>query len=364
MTHRSIDLVMVTVIMLLLIVGLLMVFSSSFVAAEQEFGDAFYYFKRQLVWAVLGLAGMFFLSQVQYRHWKPLAKILLIITLAMLVLVIIPGIGIHVGGSRRWLGAGPLRIQPSEAAKLGLVIFFSSYFASRSEEVRRFWPVAPVFAGVLGAAFILVMRQPDLGTGIAIAGTLTVMLFLAGARMRHLLLIGAAAVPPLVWLIFSKGYRMRRILAFINPEADPLDSGFNIIQSLYALGSGHLFGVGYGASRQKFFYLPEQHTDFIYSILGEELGFIGAGLVIVLFLLFAWRGYRVALSAPDAFGCLLAAGITTMIGLQAAINIAVATGSVPVTGIPLPLVSYGGSSLLFTLLGVGILLNISKYVNR
>lgn len=360
--HRTVDLVIVAAVVLLLVFSVLMVFSASFFKAEQERLDRYFYLKRQLMWVVAGLATMFFMSQIQYWHWQRVARPLLILTVVLLLLVLIPGVGILVQGSRRWLGVGSLSFQPSEAAKLVLIMFWAAFFSRRSDDVRRFWPILPAFIGITGLVVGLVNAQPDLGTAVTLAAISVVMLFVAGARLRYLLLMGFAAVPLLAVLIYSKPERMRRIFAFLSPEDDPLGSGYHIIQSLYALGSGHLFGVGYGASRQKFYYLPEEHTDFIFSIIGEELGFLGAGAVLALFAVLGWRGYRVAASAPDTFGALMAAGLTSTIILQTIINIGVVTATLPVTGIPLPLVSYGGSSLLFTMAGIGILLNLSKYV--
>jgi len=278
----------------------------------------------------------------------------------LLVLVVIPGIGIVSHGSRRWLGFGPWQFQPSEAAKLALVVFLSWYFSEDRRRARDFLRGIIPFLGLLGLVCGLVMLQPDLGTAVALAGTGFALLFLAGCPLSRLLALGVAAVPVLAALIFSSDYRRQRFLSFLDPWKDPLGSGYHIIQGLYALGSGGLFGVGFTQSRQKFFYLPERHTDFIFAILGEELGFVGALFLLLLFALFAWRGYRVALTAPDAFGALLAAGVTTMIVLQVIVNVGVVTSTLPITGITLPFVSFGGSSLVFSLAGVGLLLNVSR----
>lgn len=360
--HRTADLIIIVAVVLLLAMSILMIFSASFFKAEQERGDRYHYLKRQLLWVGVGLVVMFGFAQIQYWHWRSIARPLLLITFLMLVLVLIPGIGIWADGSRRWLGVGPLAFQPSEAAKLVLVIFWAALFSQRKEDVEKFWPILPAFLGIVGGVAVLVIQQPDLGTTITIAATSVVMLFVAGVRFRYLAFLGALAAPALAWLVLSKGTRMRRIFAFLNPQDDPLGAGHQIIQSLYALGSGHLFGVGYGAGRQKFYYLPAEHTDFIFAIVGEELGFLGAGAILLLFIVIGWRGYRVAVNAPDSFGSLLGVGLVSMVVLQAAINIGVVTATLPVTGIPLPLISYGGSSLVFTLAGLGMLLNLSKYV--
>lgn len=359
--RRSIDLNLLAMVALLLCIGVLMVFSASFVRAQQQLGDPYYYLKRQILWLIVGTSAMVVVSQIQYWHWRNMSRLLLMATFITLVLVLLPGVGAEEGGGRRWISLGPVGFQPSEFAKLALVIYFAHYFSRSQPVIRRFWPVFGVFGSILGAVFALIMKQPDLGTAVTIGGTSLVLLFTAGARMGYVAGIGLSALPLVAYLIYSEPYRLRRLVAFMNPEADPLDSGYQIIQSLYALGSGSLFGVGFFEGRQKFFYLPAQHTDFIYAVLGEELGFVGGVAVILLFAAFAWRGYRIAVGAPDIFGCLLATGLTTMIVLQAIINMGVVTASMPVTGISLPFISYGGSSLVFTLVAVGILLNISKY---
>ncbi|HEY8450286.1 MAG TPA: putative lipid II flippase FtsW [Bacillota bacterium] len=359
--RRSVDLNLLTIVTLLLAVGVLMVFSSSFVRAQQSLGDPYYYLKRQVFWLLIGAAGMVTVMQIQYWHWRALARPLLLATVLALVLVLVPGIGEEAYGSRRWIGLGPIGFQPSEMAKLVLIIYFAHYFARSQPVIGRLVPVFVTFFGILGLVFGLIMLQPDLGTAVTIGGTSVVMLFVAGARIAHLVALGLSGVPLLAYLIFSEDYRRRRFFAFLEPEADPLGSGYHIIQSLYALGSGGLFGVGFFEGRQKFYYLPAQHTDFIYAVLGEELGFVGTLAVLILFAAFAWRGYRVAVAAPDVFGSLLATGLTTMIVLQGVINIGVVTASLPITGISLPFISYGGSSLVFSMVAVGILLNISKY---
>lgn len=354
------DPLILLVTVLLLTVGLLMVFSASFVRAGYG-GDPYYYLKRQAAWAALGLLGMLACSQIQYWQWRRLTRPLLLLLFALLVLVLIPGVGEEAGGARRWLGLGPLSFQPSEFAKLVLVLYWADLLADRPHDVRRFWPLAVPYLGVLGAVFGLIMLQPDLGTAVTLAGTGTLLLFAAGVPLRYLLGLGLAALPAVGLLIWLEPYRWRRIVAFLDPTADPLGAGYHIIQSLYAIGSGGLFGLGYAQSRQKYFYLPEQHTDFIFAVLAEELGFVGAAAVILLFAVYAWRGFRTAVAAPDTYAALLACGLTGAFALQAALNLGVVTSLLPVTGVPLPLISYGGSSLVFTLAGTGILLNISRY---
>jgi cell division protein FtsW len=243
-----------------------------------------------------------------------------------------------------------------------MVLFCSDSLTRNQERLTSFFKGLTPQLLILLLVFGLILKEPDLGTALAISGTVFVLLFTAGAKVSHLASLGLAGIVGIVSAIIMEPYRLRRLLAFSDPWADPLDTGYHIIQSLYAIGSGGLFGVGLGRSREKFLYLPEPHTDFIFAILGEELGFIGTVTVIILFFLFVWRGLKVAISAPDIFGSILAIGLTTMIVVQALMNIAVVTASMPVTGIPLPFISFGGSALIFTLAGVGILLNISRFV--
>lgn len=360
---KSPDFIIFFAVLALLAIGVVMVYSSSAVSAYVNFQDSFYFLKRQIVWVTLGLLAMVLTMNIDYHAWKKLAKPVMVVTLILLILVLVPGLGRVVNGARRWLGFGSLYMQPSEIAKLSMVLFCASSLALRQDKITSFVKGILPQLVVLLIVFGLILKEPDLGTALAIGGTVFVLLFTAGAKISHLVSLGIAGVSGIITAIIIEPYRMKRLLAFSDPWADPLDTGYHIIQSLYAIGSGGLFGVGLGRSREKFLYLPEPHTDFIFAILGEELGFIGTITVIILFFLFAWRGFKVAISAPDIFGSLMAAGLTTMIIMQALMNIAVVTASMPVTGIPLPFLSFGGSALIFTLSGVGILLNISRYVN-
>jgi len=278
--------------------------------------------------------------------------------------VLIPSLGSIEGGARRWLGVGPFSFEPSEFAKLALVLFVARLVSARADGAASFTRVGfPVLFWV-GVCFALVMRQPDLGTASIYLLTAFVMLFAAGARLEQLLIEAAVAIPAMLGFIYASPYRRERFLAFLHPWRDPQGTGYHIIQSLYALGSGGIVGLGLGQSRQKFGYLPAQHTDFIFSIIGEELGFIGAVTVLVLFLAFAYRGIRIAMRADDRFGFYLGTGITASIALQALINIGVVTSSWPVTGVPLPFISYGGTSLVITLFSVGLLASVSRGVRR
>lgn len=355
------DFILFALVLALLSVGIIMVFSSSAVAAAQDIGDPYYYLKRQLLWALLGLSGMVVVMNIDYARYKGYVDWFLLGSIVLLALV--PLIGYKSKGAVRSLGVGSLTFQPSELAKLAVVMYLSRNFS------RYLVRNQPVDKGIISALAVLgivaglIMTQPDLGTTVALAGTTIILMVAAGVRFIYLGLIALGGLAGVAALIYLAPYRMKRFLAFLDPWSDPLGGGFQVIQSLLALGSGGLFGLGLGASRQKFFYLPERHTDFIFAIIGEELGFLGALLVLLLFFGFLWRGYKIAITAPDSFGSLVAVGITSLIAFQALINLGVVTGSLPVTGITLPFISYGGSSLLFTLIGVGVLLNVSRYAN-
>ncbi|UOF89156.1 stage V sporulation protein E [Fodinisporobacter ferrooxydans] len=347
--------------LLLLIVGIVIVYSASAVMAAQKYGDAFYYVKRQLIFAGLGVVMMFVMLRFEYRKLEQYAKPMLLLCVLFLIAVLIPGVGQIRNGSRAWLGIGSFGIQPSEFAKLGMILFFSYYLARHQHRIQSFRTglLPPLF---LIVAFVgLIMLEPDLGQSAVLVGTGLLLVFAAGARVKHLLSLASLGIPVFVALIIVAPYRLKRIISFLDPWKYPLGEGYHIIQSFFAIGPGGLLGLGLGHSRQKFFYLPEPQTDFVFSILAEELGFIGAVTVLLLFLVLIWRGIRTAITAPDAFGTLLATGITGMIAVQVVINISVVTGSMPVTGITLPLISAGGSSLTLMLTGIGILLNISRY---
>lgn len=355
------DFVLFVAVLILLSIGIVMILSASEYSTLVHYNDSFYYFKRQLIFAVIGLGLMFMAMNFDYWKLRRYAPQMLIAAFVLLILVLIPQFGREAGGATRWIGIGSWGFQPSELAKLCIIVF-TAYSLSRHRDFARdsVKGVLPYLL-ILGTASAIILLQKDLGTVVALSGTVLIMLFAAGARVGVLGALGAGGVALVAAAIAHEPYRLQRLLAFLDPWEDPLDSGFHIIQSLYALGSGGLFGAGLGQGKQKYLYLPEQHTDFIFAVIGEELGFIGGVLIISLFIMFVWRGLRIALAAPDPFAGLLATGITVGIGLQAFINIGVVTGSLPVTGITLPFISFGGTSLIFTLLGVGILLNISKY---
>lgn len=355
------DIILIIVTLALLSIGLIMVYSASAIWADFKFHDSFFFAKRQLLFAGVGVVAMFFIMNIDYWTWRSWAKIGIIICFVLLVIVLIPGIGMERNGSRSWIGVGAFSIQPSEFTKLAMIAFLAKFLSENQKYITTIKKGLGPSLGIVFFAFGMIMLQPDLGTGTVMVGTCTVMIFVAGARIIHFMWLGLIGIAGFVVLVLSAPYRIKRITSFLDPWEDPLNSGFQIIQSLLAIGPGGLFGLGLGQSRQKFFYLPEPQTDFIFAILSEELGFIGGSFVILLFALLLWRGIRIAIGAPDLFGSFLAVGIISMVAIQVMINIGVVTGLIPVTGITLPLISYGGSSLTLMLMAIGVLLNVSRY---
>ncbi len=338
-----------------------MVYSASAVWADYRFGDSFYFAKRQMLFAGVGVLAMFFIMNIDYWSWRTWSKVILAVCFILLIAVLIPGIGTVRNGSRSWIGVGAFSIQPSEFMKFAMIIFLSRFLSVHQRRITSFKEGLLPCLILVFTAFGLIMLQPDLGTGAVMVGTCLLMIFVAGARIAHFVTLGIIGIIGFIGLIAAAPYRIKRITAFLDPWEDPLGSGFQIIQSLFAIGPGGLFGLGLGQSRQKFFYLPEPQTDFIFAIIAEELGFIGASFVLILFALLFWRGIRIALNAPDLYGTFLATGIISMIAIQVMINIGVVIGLIPVTGITLPFFSYGGSSLTLMLVAMGVLLNISRY---
>ncbi len=341
--------------------GLIMVFSASYISSLETRNDAFFFLRRQAFWVVLGMVGMFLAANFSYWKWRRLIPYMLIINFILLGALFIPGVGVEVYEATRWIALGGFTLQPSEFSKLVIVIFTAYYLSKKNINMTNFWQSSFIPLVVMGASVMLILAQPDLGTAVAIALVTGIVIFVAGMPVGQLLGMLLISLPMVGYLALSEPYRMRRIFSFLDPWADPLYSGYQIIQSLYALGPGGLFGVGLGRSRQKLYYLPEPQNDFIFAIIGEELGFIGAFTVMLLFFILIWRGLKTSIMAPDAFGSLLAAGLISIVGAQALINIGVVTGSIPVTGINLPFISAGGSSLFFTMFAMGILMNISRY---
>ena len=340
--------------------GLIMILSSSWVSAYEAGASPFTYFMRQLMWSFVGIACLIVAAVVDYRRWRSLSYFMMLAALVGLMLVLHPAFGTTAGGSSRWLSFGPIRFQPSELAKLALVLVGADICVRKG---RRLWTIKDVvvpFGIIAGIVGLLVMIQPDMGTTLILAGIAFTVLFVAGSRISVLGGIGVAGIGASVMLSMSKAYRRARLFSFTNPFKDPLNTGYQAVQSQIALGSGGLFGVGLGASRQKWLYVPNAHTDFIFSIIGEEVGLLGTFAVISLFALLAYAGVRIARRAPDKFGRIVAGAVTAWIVGQAVINMGAVTGLLPITGVPLPLVSFGGSSLVFTLTAIGILINIGR----
>jgi len=355
----SVDSWLFTVTLLLIFIGLVMVFSASAVMAKERYGSGYFFLLRQLGWAAAGILAMVMAMKIDYRRYKHPAVVfsLLGVTTLLLISVFFLDRAHH---THRWFHLGPLSFQPSEMAKPALILFLAFFLESRTKSMKD-WRNTVLPAAVPTLVFIaLIVFQPDLGTAIACAAITGCVLFVAGLDLRYLGYAFLASLLPLYFLIFHVAYRRARILAFLDPYSDPQGRGFHIIQSLIAVSTGGITGVGLMEGKQKLFYLPEPHTDFIFAVTAEELGLVGALVIVLLFAIFLWRGVRTALRTQDMFGRFLAVGITSMIVVQAFINISVVLGLMPTKGIPLPLVSYGGSSLLVTLACIGVLLNISK----
>jgi len=351
------------VAVVLLSAGVVMVYSASAIVAADRFQDPYFFLKKQLFWALLGAVAMLVAVRVDYRHLEKLMVPVLIVAAVLLVLVLVPPFGQAINGTRRWIRFGVVSFQPAELAKLALVIYLAAFVARRQEEltdVRR-GLLPPLL--VAGAFAALVFVQPDLGNCLTLIALTFGLLYLAGAPMRYLGWALAPAVPLLVIAIYAAPYRWRRMTAFWDPWSDARGSGFQIIQSWLAFGNGGLLGQGIGGSRQKLFYLPESHTDFIFAVVGEELGFVGATAFVALFAVLIWRGLRIGLRTSEPFGAYLALGITLLIATQVLVNLGVVTGLLPTKGLPLPFISFGGSALLMTMVSTGVLLNISQHAH-
>ncbi|HGJ67519.1 TPA: putative lipid II flippase FtsW [bacterium] len=355
------DKYLLIVVGLLLAIGILMVYSASNAYSREQNGDSLYYLKRHLIWCVLGVFLMFFAMIIpNYYFFERLAWLLLGLSAILLVLVYVPVIGVNINGSSRWIKIGGLTFQPVELTKLSIVIYIARFLNRKADDVKSFGhgilPVLLVVSVFLG----LIFAQPDLGSVILITLLVFLMLFIGGAKIWHLAAISSVGLIFMIFGIFCANYRIDRLFTFFNLWADPEGKGYHTIQSLYALGYGGIYGTGLGGSIQKLHYLPTPHTDSIFSVIGEELGFIGTTFVIILFMVVVWRGIVISLRTEDRFASLLAIGIACIIGFQAIINIGVATGSLPSKGITLPFISSGGSSLVTCLISIGMLLNISK----
>ncbi len=360
-THHGADSILRIALALLLLTGLVMVYSASAVFAMDEYGDSYYFLKRQALWCLIGLVVLLVAKSVDYRRLQGLTYPIMFLCFLLLMAVMVPALSQEAGGARRWLKLGPVAFQPSELAKFALVLFIAKSLVKRADHLKNFaYGYLPNLI-VLGFFFLPILFQPDFGTAMIIGAVTFTMLFVAGLRTKFLVYSGLALIPFIISAILSQGYRTRRILAFLDPWQDPSDAGFQAIQSFYAFGRGGTFGVGLGDSNQKLFYLPEAHTDFIFSVIGEELGFIGVMCITVLFALVIWRGFITAYRVKDDFGTHLAIGLTLLIGIQAFVNMGVATGLLPTKGLTLPFISLGGSSMVVSMLAMGVLLNISEH---
>ncbi|MBK8377403.1 MAG: putative lipid II flippase FtsW [Nitrospira sp.] len=355
-----VDPALLAVTLILALVGVVMVFSASAVVAGNRFHDPWYFLKRQLAWLGAGLLVMHLISKIDYTIWKKLAIPLLFGTTVLLMLVLVPSFGSVAKGARRWLHLGPLNIQPAELAKYAVAIYIAAYLTKKQDQITNFSRglLPPLI--VLGLLSGLVLLEPDLGTVVVMGLVVVTMLFLAGARIKHLGLLALCALPTVAALILGSPYRRRRVIEYLYGAKDPTGSGYQIHQSFLAFGSGGPFGVGLGEGKQKLFFLPEAHTDFVLALVGEELGLMGTVTIVLLFGLFVIKGFQIARRARNPFGRHLAMGITLLVGMQALVNAGVVTGLLPTKGLTLPFVSYGGSSLMANLFGVGILLNISR----
>ena len=362
-TVKSVDKQFLAIIYILLAFGLLMVFSASSpiaFASSATNHDSFYYLKKQLLWAVFGSVAMFITANYDYKKLKNWAVTIFAISIILLLLVLVPGIGRKINDARRWIYIGPINFQPSEVAKIATIIFFSYSLSINYKELSKF-TVFILYVGIIGVMALIIMMEPHFSCTMLIAVTACVMLFVAGANLWHFVALGACALPAIIMMVAMAPYRLARVTTFLDPFKDIQGEGWQIVQSLYAIGSGGLFGAGLGQSRQKYMNIPEPQNDFIFSILAEEFGLLGAILVALMFIFLIIRGIKIALNAPDLFGTLLATGIVSMIAIQAVVNIAVVTSSMPVTGMPLPFFSYGGTALAITMAEMGIVLNISRH---
>jgi cell division protein FtsW len=353
------DIILLLVTLILVTVGTAMIYSSSSIIALERFKDGQYFLKKQILFVFLGLISMVLMTKIPYTQLRKWAYPGMLLSLLLLAILLIPNVGIKRGGATRWLNMGVFSFQVTEMVKISMVVFLAHLLARKAHQLKKFSKGVLIPIVITSVVILLVLLEPDFGTAAIIAAILILMLCIAGSRITHILLLMAAFIPVGVLLILYKGYRVARLTAFLDPWKDASNTGFQIIQSLLSFGSGGTFGVGIGDGMQKLFYLPEPHTDFILSILAEESGFIGVTIVIVMFAIFAYRGFMIALKAPDLFGTLLAVGLTMVITLESFINIAGVMGLIPLKGLVLPFLSYGGTAFIMSMTAVGILLNIS-----
>lgn len=344
-------------LLIIILIGLVMIYSASSIWAEYKTGNQFYYLERQSLFLGVGLIGYIFASKIDHHFWKKHANIILICCLILLILVLIPGIGIVRGGARSWIGFGDFSIQPAEFMKIGLIIFTSKFLTNNKGILKKnkYFYLYMLFVGII---FGLILLQPDFGSGIIMVMSIVILLFVGEFQIKNIVIGIAIALVGLTVMILSAPYRLERIISFLDPWQDPLGSGFQIIQSLYAISPASLFGYGLFKSKQKYFYLPEPGNDFIFAIITEELGIVGGIFIIFLFAIVIFIGYKLARSVKDSFSCYISFGFTSLLMIQVFINIAVVIGLIPVTGVTLPFMSYGGSSLVISMFMMGIINNI------
>jgi len=352
------DFLLLFLVVFLVSFGLVMLFSASSPVAVYKFNNAWYYLQRQGMFVGVGLVAMLVCMALPYSFWKRVAAPMLLVSIVLLVLVLI--VGANTDGAVRWFSIGPFKMQPSEMTKFAIIVYLAAIISRKGDRIRNFAKGLFPILMVIGVILLLVYKQPDFGTVLVMLSITVIIIVFGGADIRHLLMLAAIAIPAVVVMAFSEKYRIQRILSFLNPVDDMLGSGYQIVQSLYALGHGGLTGTGLGQSVQKLFYLPAAHTDFIFAIVGEEFGFFGSALLVIVFLLYFWRGFLAALRCQDQFGMLLGVGIIGMMAVQFLLNVGAVTGSLPITGITLPFISYGGSSLILCMACTGVLLSISR----
>ena len=358
--NNPIDFTLLITIILLIGIGLVMVLSASSPSALAISGDSYKYFNKQLLFAVLGVIAMMAISKIDYRFYQKFYKHAWWLSAALLVAVKL--IGNNVNGAQRWIYiTETLSFQPSEIVKFLVIVFYAGILVKNRDDLPYFWKGLVKHICMVAPLIALLILEPHFSASIVIVGIVCIMMIVSGCKFSQFVAVGGGVgIPAIVLLIVKSPYRLKRVVSFLDPWKDATDTGWQVIQSLYAIGSGGLFGVGLGDSKQKYLYIPEPHNDFIFSIIGEELGFVGCTVIIVLFAIFIWRGILIAMRAPDMFGSLVAVGITALVGIQVIINIAVVTSSMPATGMPLPFFSYGGTALFILLCQMGVLLNISR----
>lgn len=357
---RNIRVSILVTVTILLAIGTVMIYSSSGVYAYERYNDNLFFLKKHIIFLCIGILAAFAAMTVDYHLIQRFAKVILFVSIILLALVLVSPFGVETSGARRWFRIWRFSFQPSELVKLSLIIYLSDVLSRKGPYINNliYGFLPPLAASVLILGLILL--QPDLGTVIAMGSVVFILFFLAGVKTRYLLSVIAASIPILYLAICKVSYRWKRILVFLNPWKDPRGSGFQIIQSFLALGSGGIFGIGLGMSKQKLLYLPASHTDFIFSIIGEELGMLGTASVTILFMVLVLQGMRIASKAEDSFPRFLSLGIVSLIAVEAIVNIGVSTGALPIKGLALPFISYGGSSLIFHMIGIGLLLNVAR----